>query len=203
MPTPLKTPCLFIDSASFFMPCFVCSLSRPSVSQTCGSNSIFSFSISSLSSFDAVVIFSPFFVVIVTASVLSLVAFGSCAPSFALSLRVSILLLLSPHLVFSLLVMLSLVAVIMALAVLVVEPLAVMLPLVMLQLCSVVWAPLVVNPLLDSATVVAVALESACSLLVVQPLSVQLHGLLPLGLQVEALLVVLFVSVLGLSKGMH
>ena len=104
---------------------------------------------------------------------------------------------------FSLLVMLSLVAVIMALAVLVVEPLAVMLPLVMLQLCSVVWAPLVVNPLLGSATVVAVALESACSLLVVQPLSVQLHGLLPLGLQVEALLVVLFVSVLGLSKGMH
>ena len=82
--TSLKTPCFFIDSASFFMPCFICSLSRPSVSQTCGSNSIFSFSISSLSSFDAVVIFSPFFVVIVTASTLSLVAFGSCALSLAL-----------------------------------------------------------------------------------------------------------------------
>jgi hypothetical protein len=42
------------------------------------------------------------------------------------------------------------------------------------------------------------------SLLVVQPLSVfQLHGLLPVGLQVEALLVVLFVLLLGLSKGMH
>jgi len=86
------------------------------------------------------------------------------------------------------------------LVVLVVELLVVMLPLVKLLLCSGVWAPLVVNPLLDSATVVAVALESACSLLVVQPLSVfQLHGLLPLGLQVEALLVVLFVLVLGLS----
>ena len=60
----------------------------------------------------------------------------------------------------------------MALVVLVVELLVVMLPLVKLLLCSGVWAPLVVNPLLDSATVVAVALESACSLLVVQPLSV-------------------------------
>ena len=87
---------------------------------------------------------------------------------------------------------------------LVVELLVVMSPLVMLLLCSVVWAPLVVNPLLDSATVVAVALESACSLLVVQPLSVlQLHSLLSLGLQVEALLIELLVLVWGLSKGMH
>ena len=92
----------------------------------------------------------------------------------------------------------------MALVMLVVELLVVMLPLVMLLLCFVVWAPLVVNPLLDSATVVAVALESASWLLVVQPFSVfQLHSLLSLGFQVEALLVELFVLVLGLSKGMH
>jgi hypothetical protein len=100
--------------------------------------------------------------------------------------------------------LLLVVVVVLALVVLVVELLVVMLPLVKLLLCSGLWAPLVANPLLDSATVVAVALESACSLLVVQPLSVfQLHGLLPLGLQVEALLVVLFVVALGLSKGMH